>query len=97
MSKKRADGDKAKKKKEKVVYYDDGSTISDMSGVGNTFNTIIPKNKTTREVKNPPSRFGDKWRTYWSTVKIMIIPMLVVLGILFILYCLFMLLPTCAA
>ncbi len=83
--------------REKVVYYDDGSTISDMSNVSSTFNTVIPKNKTTREVNHIPSKFGDKWKTYWSTVRLMIIPMVVVLGIIFLLYCLVMLVPTCAA
>ncbi len=92
----------AKKKKEKIIYYDDNSTISDMSGVGGTFNPIIPKSReqkssqTYRDVQKRPSKFGDKWRTYWSTVKLMILPMCIVLGILFILFLLFMLIPTCA-
>lgn len=94
----------AKKKKEKVIYYDDNSTISDMSGVSGTFNPIIPKNvgnkknsQTYRDVQKRPSKFGDKWKTYWSTVRLMILPMCIVLGILFILFLLFMLIPTCAA
>lgn len=89
---------KKRKTKEKVVYYDDNSTISDMSGVTGTFNGMIPKDRPKSDKNRPkaPSRFGDKWRTYWSTVRLMILPMCIVLGILLILYLLLMVIPTCA-
>ena len=75
----------AKKKKEKVIYYDDGSTISDMSRVNRK-----------GEKKDPPkpkykSTFSDKWRTYWTTVKMMVMPLCVALLVLVILYFIMML------
>ena len=89
---------KSKKNKEKVVYYDDNSTISDMSGVGSTFNGMLPNNsqKSNNNTPKVPSRFRDKWNTYWSTVKLMILPMCVVLGILAVLYLIIIVIPTCA-
>ncbi len=75
----------SKKKKEKIVYYDDGSTIADMSGVSKGRKTQQPKQPTYIENKRQ-STFGDKWRTYWSSVKMMFIPMLVVLLILTLLF-----------
>lgn len=75
---------KKKDKKEKVVYYDDNSTISDMSGVSGTFNPILPKKRN--DTPKAPSRFKDKWNTYWQTFRLMLIPMLTVLGILFVLF-----------
>ena len=76
----------AKKKKEKIIYYDDNSTISDMSNV------------TRSGRKEPPrapkqiSTFGAKWKTYWSAVRMMVFPMCVVLLIIVVLYFLLMLL-----
>ena len=77
----------SKKKKEKVVYYDDGSTISDMSRVNDK-----------GEKKNPPqprrySTFKQKWQTYLESAKSMLLPLCVALGILLVLY-LFMMLIT---
>lgn len=75
----------AKKKKEKVIYYDDGSTIVDMSGVtrdGKKKAPLPPKVQST---------FGEKWATYWAAVKRMIVPMVVVLIVLGILYLFLML------
>ena len=63
-----------KKKKEKVVYVDDGRTIADMSGVG--LGGYSSKNGRRR------STAREKWRTYWEAVKMMFVPMLVVLGII---------------
>ena len=60
---------KKKKSKEKVTYYDDNSTIVDMSQ--------IPQRKGMSNV--PRSTFREKWRTYINAVKMMIIPMCVVL------------------
>ena len=77
----------SKKKKEKVVWYDDNSTISDMSNVGR--GNKPSKKPTTpsnyRTVK-PKSTFKDKWNTYWQTVKLMIMPTLVALLIIAVLY-----------
>ena len=77
---------KKKKNKEKVIYYDDGSTISDMSSVnrqGVKKDPPPPKYKST---------FSDKWKTYWSAVKSMLMPLCYALFILGILYIIMMLL-----
>ena len=75
----------SKKKKEKVIYYDDGMTISDMSRV----------NKKGEKQSPPPPRrqstSAEKWRTYWTAVKQMLFPMAVVLCIIGILYAIMML------
>ena len=70
----------AKKKKEKIIYYDDNSTLVDMSNVTRTGKTEPPR---------PPkvqSTFREKWDTYWSAVKMMVIPMCVALLIIGVLY-----------
>ena len=87
---------KKKQKKEKVIYYDDNSTIADMSRVGRkgqTSSTPPPVQDDTgmRKVK-PYSTSGDKWRTYWTAVKMMFKPMLIVLGVMTVLFLLLMLL-----
>ena len=77
----------AKKKKEKIIYIDDGRTIADMSGVTGGFSHY------SRPKWQPSPRFKDVWNTYWTAVKMMIRPMLVVIGgiglIYLILYVLF--------
>ncbi|MBQ8000843.1 MAG: hypothetical protein IJ298_06425 [Ruminococcus sp.] len=60
-----------KPKKEKITYIDDGRTIADMSG-------LPPRAAWTQ--KGTTSSFKDIWRTYWSAVRMMIRPMLVVIG-----------------
>jgi len=62
---------KKKVKKEKVIYIDDGRTIADMSGVSGGMDWT--RKGTTSSPK-------DIWRTYWSAVKMMFKPMLVVIG-----------------
>ncbi len=62
-----------KKKKEKIIYIDDGRTISDMSGV---------KGNLDWTRKGTSSSFSDVWRTYWSAVRMMIKPMLVTIAFL---------------
>jgi len=63
----------AKKKKEKVVYVDDGRTIADMSGV--------PSGRIARRkgFGEKSASFKDVWHTYWAAVKMMLLPMLVVI------------------
>ncbi len=72
-----------KKKKNKVTYIDDGSTIYDMSGVGG--GRSGGKRGTAKE----------QFTTYMRAVKQMIIPMLitmaaitVVFGVIYLLLCL---------
>ena len=62
-----------KQKKEKITYIDDGRTIADMS------NVLGGASWTKRGTS---SSFRDIWRTYWSAVRMMIKPMLVVIGFL---------------
>ncbi len=68
---------KKEKKKEKIVYIDDGRTIADMSDV--TGGRAWTKRGTTSTVK-------DIWRTYWSAVRMMVKPTLVVVGFLLAAY-----------
>lgn len=64
-----------KKKKKKVKYIDDGRTVADMSG--------LYKAKGWRET---PGRVRSTRReqmgTYWRTVKMMFVPMLITIGII---------------
>ena len=71
----------SKKKKEKIIYYDDGSTIADMSGVGR--NRKPKETKKNQYIETPRQ---SKWQTYWSAVRMMIVPMFVALGILAFLF-----------
>lgn len=61
-------------KKEKIVYVDDGRSLADMSGV------------STPGLSGKPSQyrasFKEQWQTYFSAVKMMLKPMLFVLGAL---------------
>ena len=71
---------KDKKKKEKITYIDDGRSFADLSnvqGLGGGMN--FSKIGTT-------SSLGDIWNTYWSAVKFMFKPMLVVIGFLCVLF-----------
>jgi hypothetical protein len=68
------------KKKEKIIYYDDNSTIADMS-------KITPDGK--KQSARPPrmrSTVREKWNTYWSAVRMMIVPMCVALAALALIY-----------
>lgn len=64
-----------KKEKKKAIYVDDGSTIADMTGVGR------PKYEK-RSRSTPRAPFKEQMRTYFDAVKLMILPMLAVLGII---------------
>ena len=62
-----------KKKKKKITYIDDGRTIADMSGVSGGMRW------TKQGTSSSPKEI---WRTYWSAVRMMFRPMLVVIGFL---------------
>ncbi len=64
---------KKREKKEKVTYIDDGRTIADMSALG-----YKPRDNS----QIGKSTFKDKWKTYWSAVKMMLLPTLVAVGII---------------
>ena len=81
----------AKKKKEKIIYYDDNSTISDMYGVSRMDSPRTGKPRPPE--KNPDLKRvseGGKWGTYWASVRMMLIPLLIALGALGVLYLLVM-------
>ena len=81
---------KEKKKREKVVWIDDGRTIADMSnlpsrGIGKSLSDARPK----REMSETEKQFyksQPKWReylaTYFAAVKMMFLPMLAVIGMI---------------
>ena len=91
---------KEKKKREKVVYIDDGRTIADMSslptrGLGRSLSDARPK-KEMSESEKQFYRSQPKWRecvkTYFAAVKMMILPMLVTIGIISMAFLIFYLL-----
>jgi hypothetical protein len=67
---------KNKKPKKKVTYIDDGRTIADMSGVGKK------RPEKLDRLDRPNSSFKAQWNTYWNTVKMMVLPMLIVIGVI---------------
>lgn len=58
---------KNKSKKERPTYVDDGRPLADMSAFGRP---------------RPRSTFKEQFKTYIDTVKLMIVPMFIVLGII---------------
>lgn len=70
---------KDKKKKEKITYIDDGRSFADLSNVQGMGGMRFSKTGTTSSPK-------DIWDTYWSAVKFMFKPMLVVIGFLCVLF-----------
>ncbi len=66
------------KKKEKIIYVDDGRTLADMSNIAGP--------RLTKNAAKPATRFKDAWATYWNAVKMMFLPMLAVIGGLVIVY-----------
>ena len=69
-----------KKKKEKVVYVDDGRTIADMSGVKG--------GGASKLFKNTPSYSTgkEKWTTFFDAFRMMLLPTLVFAGGIAVLY-----------
>ncbi len=82
------DKNQPKKKKEKIIYIDDGSTIADMSGVGRRPRSTRtmgggmppPHGRNGTRKRPPTTRAGSIWQTYTQAVRTMIGPMLVTLG-----------------
>jgi len=63
-----------KERKVKIVYYDDNSTVADMSG---TRKNVPPRQKST---------FREKSRTFFAVMKKMVVPMLCTLAAFTLLY-----------
>ena len=78
---------KDKNSKSKTKYVDDGSTIVDMSPLDNYGFRAHGGSKST---------FKEKFTTYISTVKLMILPMLITIGIITAAYLLLYLLLSLA-
>ena len=81
---------KEKKKREKVVWIDDGRTIADMSnlptrGIGRSLSDANPKRKMS-ETERQFNRSGlinkDHLATYLAAVRMMFLPMLATIGII---------------
>ena len=80
------------KKKKKVKYYDDGRTIADMSGLyGKKTSGDGANDGGEPEYRGNPSLFGsyrpghtpkDWAKTYFQTVKLMLVPMLITMGVI---------------
>ena len=68
---------KDKKKKEKITYVDDGRTVVDMSQLGGRRKNDVPRKEGDHSLR-------AQWRTYIDSVKLMILPMLCVIGIIFL-------------
>ncbi len=68
------------KKKEKITYIDDGRTIADMSNVRGGY---TPR---SRSDGRPRASLREQWGTFWSAMKMMFLPMLVVVGGLIVAY-----------
>ena len=67
-----------RKKKEKVVYVDDGRSLADMSGVFSPGLSGRPSQYR--------ASFKEKWQTYWEAVRLMLKPMLLVVAALCVAY-----------
>lgn len=83
MSKK----DSKKEKKEKIVYVDDGSTIFDMSGLDSTkrFSTNRQPRNTARPLKQR-GRWKDILQTYFDSVRMMLLPMLIFIAAICVIF-----------
>ncbi|MBQ8310473.1 MAG: hypothetical protein IJX80_05615 [Clostridia bacterium] len=73
-----------KKKKEKPIYVDDGSTVADMSSLTGKPSAGEGKGERNGSGKRsvPRSAMRDQLRTFTDAQKMMFLPMLAVLGIL---------------
>lgn len=76
---------KNKNKKDNITYVDDNSTIADMSGTRRGNNLNKKKNSTSKE----------KRQTFFSTMKQMVLPMLVTLTIFTLAFLLLLLIRDC--
>lgn len=72
-----------KKKKEKVTYIDDNSTVADMSITRKGGKDLPPKREST---------FKEKMKTFFSVMKKMVLPMVVTLFVFTLIFFVFMLL-----
>ena len=69
-----------RKQKEKITYVDDGRTVADMSNVSGGWT------KSDRNPYAPRATLREQWQTYWTALKMMVKPMLVVVVGLIVIY-----------
>ena len=65
---------KKKKKKEKIIYIDDGSTIADMSGVSGG------------SKRGARGSLKEQRQTFFKAMRMMFVPMLIAMGFITIAY-----------
>lgn len=88
-------GNDNKKKKEKITYIDDGSTIFDMSGVGNVRSHNMGKPKKEEKKTSPRllpgshSTMKEQAATFFGAMRMMFLPMLATIGLLTLIYLFF--------
>lgn len=83
MSKSKKQKKQTKKKREKITWVDDGSTVVDMSDLGRGLGGNRPnKPKPVTKKGKPMNRFQECSATYFGAVRMMFVPMLVTLGII---------------
>lgn len=73
-----------KQKKEKIVYVDDGSTVVDMSALGT--DRKAPRNTMYSSVKKSKARWREILDTYLESMRMMLIPMLIVMGLITVVF-----------
>ncbi len=75
--------------KKKITWVDDGRTLADMSDVpGSGFRPSDTKSSAS---------FKEKWQTYWSATKMMLLPTLAIAGLLAVIYLIMALVFSAAA
>ena len=75
-----------KEKKEKVVYVDDGSTVFDMSGLDSTKRFSQKQQQSFSRPIKQPARWKAILQTYFDSVRMMLLPMLVFVAAICILF-----------
>ena len=73
-----------KQKKEKIIYVDDGSTIADMSALGN--GKKESQSMMYSSARKPKARWREILDTYFESVRMMLLPMLVVMGLIAVVF-----------
>ncbi len=69
------------KKKEKIVWVDDGRTIADMSGISGKGYTPPADNKHSKPLRYS-APMSEKLRTFFDAMGFMLLPTLAIVGLL---------------
>ena len=73
------------KKKEKIIWVDDGRTIADMSGVG-PMRSIFPKEPAERKPLKYRAPLREQLRTFFDAMGLMLLPTLAIIGMLLVVF-----------